>query len=328
MRILFIGFFVGLLAACSDNSSVKKEIVNVDALYKKYPDSVPFIIAHGNKMVDKYNFNAALKDGAKAYRMQPNNLDARFLYAMALNNRASRTVSDVINAQKHFQFIVKKEPKNLKALIALSSTYSQQGDYEKAFKYINSVLKIDKHYRDAYIMKGTIYLSLGNNKLAKSSYQTALDQDPDFYEAALRLGLIYQSEKDPYCIEYFTTATQLKPNDIEALYNLAFAYQEFNKNEEALATYRLMYKKDPSFAPSLFQQGYIKQFNQNQIDSAQFYYERCLANEPRYVEAWHNLGMIFESKGDKLEAIKYYKNAVKYNKDFELSKTAITRLAK
>lgn len=66
MRILFIGFFVGLLAACSDNAPAKKEIVNVDALYKKYPDSVPFIIAHGNKMVDKYNFNAALKDGAKS----------------------------------------------------------------------------------------------------------------------------------------------------------------------------------------------------------------------------------------------------------------------
>ena len=328
MRFLFIGFFVGLLAACSDNAPAKKEIINVDALYKKYPDSVPFIIAHGNKMVDKYDFNAALKDGAKAYRLQPNNLEARFLYAMALNNRASRTVSDVFNAQKHFKFIVKKEPKNLKAIIALASTYSQQGDYEKAFGFINNALKIDKHYRDAYIMKGTIYLSLGNNKLAKSSYQTALDQDPDFYEAALRLGMIYQSENDAYCIEYFTTATQLKPNDIEALYNLAYAYQEFNKNEEALATYRLMYKKDPSFAPSLFQQGYIKQFNQNQIDSAQFYYERCLANEPRYVEAWHNLGMIFESKGDKFEAIKYYKNAVRYNKDFELSKTAITRLAK
>jgi tetratricopeptide (TPR) repeat protein len=329
MRLISFGIVIGLLAvACTPSAPSKPKIVNIDKLYQQYPDSLPIIIAHGTKMLDRYDYSAALKDGAKAYRMSPSNLDARYIYASALNNRATRTVTDVMSAQTHFKYILKRDPKNLKVLIAIASTYSQQGDFKKAFGYINEALRINKKYRDAYIMKGTIYLSLGDNDKAKSSYQTALDQDPNFYEAALRLGLIYQSEGDRYCIEYFTTATQLRPNSVEALYNLAYAYQEFNQFEEALATYRLMQKKEPTFTPSLFQQGYIKQFNQNQIDSAMYFYNSCLSKEPRYVEAWNNLGLCYETKGDRLEAIKYYKNALKYDKDFTLSKDALKRLSR
>jgi phage terminase large subunit-like protein len=66
--------------------------------------------------------------------------------------------------------------------VSLASTYTQQGDFEKSFQYINEALRIDKKYRDAYILKGTNYLTLGNRKLAKSSYETAIQQDTKFFE--------------------------------------------------------------------------------------------------------------------------------------------------
>lgn len=329
MRILFFIGFLAVLSSCGGNSPKKpQKELSVDQLFKKYPDSVPIIIKHGNLMLERYDYDKALQDGAKAYRMQQGNIEARFLYANALNNRANRTPSDVMAAQSHFKFVVKKDPKNLAALVALATTYAQQGDNEKAFYYTNEALRINKRYRDAYILKGSIYLSLDNRELAKSSYQTAIEQDPDFFAAYIKLGLIYQEEQDPLCIQYFITATQIRPNNIEAYYNLAYAYQEFDKIPEAQQTYRLMLKKDPTFTPPLFQLGWIKQFKQNEIDSAVYFYNETLQKEPRYVEAWHNLGLISETKGDKYQAIQYYRKALKYNPDFTISGDAIKRLSK
>lgn len=330
MRILFsIGFLLVLLTSCGGNSTKKKQKeLSIDELYKKYPDSVPILIKHGNLMLERYDYEKALQDGAKAYRMQQSNIEARFLYANALNNRANRSVSDVMSAQSHFKYVVKKQPKNTTALVALATTYAQQGDNEKAFYYINEALRIDKKYRDAYILKGSIYLSMDNRKLAKSSYQTAVEQDPEFFAAYIKLGLIYQEEGDPLCIQYFITATQIRPNNIEAYYNLAYAYQQFDKIPEAQQTYREMLKKDPTFTPPLFQLGWIKQFKQNDLDSAIYFYNETLQKEPRYVEAWHNLGLAYETKGEKYQAIQYYRKALKYNPQFSISEDAIKRLAK
>lgn len=331
MRILLfsIGFLLVLSTACGGNTSKQKQKeLSIDDLYKKYPDSVPILIKHGNLMLERYDYEKAMQDGAKAYRMQESNIEARFLYANALNNRANRTPSDVMSAQKHFKFVIKKQPKNTRALVALATTYAQQGDNEKAFYYTNEALRIDKKYRDAYILKGSIYLSLGNHKLAKSSYQTAIEQDPEFFAAYVKLGLIYQEEKDPLCIQYFITATQIRPNNIEAFYNLAYAYQQFDKIPEAQQTYREMIEKDPTFTPPLFQLGWIKQFKQNDLDSAAYFYNETLRKEPRYVEAWHNLGLIYETKGEKYQAIQYYRKALKYNPEFTISNDAIKRLSK
>jgi tetratricopeptide (TPR) repeat protein len=325
---LFSGILL-LLVSCSDSEKPKKQIEDtqtIDELFKKYPDSLDIIIKHGNTLLTRYDYDNALKDGAKAFRLDSNNLEARFLYANALNNRASRTFSDVLTAQRHFQVVVNKQPKNTRALVALGSTFAQQQDFKQAFAYVNEALRIDKHYRDAYVMKGSMYLSMDERELAKSSYQTAIEQDPDFFEAYIFLGDIYMHEGNPLCIDYYRSAVKLKPNSMDALYSLAYGYQQTKQYEKALGTYREMVKKDKSFAPSYFQQGHIKQFGQNQPDSASYYYFEALRVEPRYVEAWHNLGYLSETKGDRSKALEYYSKALHYDPEFQLTQEAVDRL--
>lgn len=328
MRLFSILFISVLLASCGEQTPATAVVTDIDSLFKLYPDSVPVLVKHGNKLLERYDYDNALKDGAKAYRMDSNNVEARFLYANALNNRATRNLTDVGNAQRHFKYVLKKDPKNLKAHISLASTYSQQGDYEKSFKYINDALRIDKRYRDAYVMKGTNYLQLEKRDLAKSSYETAIQQDPNFYEAYLFLGTLYQQDLDPLCIEYFRSAAQLKPKSIDVLYALAYGLQNFNEEEEALSIYRKMTKMESTFTPSYFQQGWIKQFKQADLDSAMYFYEIALQKEPKYVEAWHNLGLCYKDKGKKTNALQCFAKAVKYNPDFFLARDEAAALSK
>jgi len=329
MRILVFCSLILTLVSCGGNDpKPAAKVTNVDQLFKMYPDSLPIIIQHGNLLLERYDYEHALNDGAKAFRIDSNNTDARLLYANALNNRAQRSVSDVMSAQRHFMVVVEKQPKNTKALVALGSTFAQQGDNEHAFYYINQALKVDKRYRDAYVMKGSIYLSMNNRDLAKSSYQTAIDQDPKFFEGYLFLGDLYLHDKEKVAIEYYRSAVDLKPTSMDAMYSLAYGYQEFGQSEQALQIYRKMAKQESTFTPSYFEQGWIKQFQQNDIDSAMIFYNITLEKEPRFVEAWHNLGMCYEAKKDISQALRSYSNAIKYNEDpeFTLSREAADRL--
>jgi tetratricopeptide (TPR) repeat protein len=284
------------------------------------------IIKHGNKMLKNYQFDKAMADGAKAFRLDSTSFDARLLFADALNNRPNRSVSDVSAAQRHFKYLLKKEPKNTHLLVGIASTYSQQMDFDRSFQYINQALKINPRFRDAYVMKGSNYLFLNKPELAKSSYETAVQQDPSFYEAYLMLGSIYQSENNKICIEYYKTAAQLKPKSTDVLFSLAYAQQVFNQPDEALKNYRKMIQLDTAYYQALNQIGVIKQHNFKQIDSAIYYYNSALTTEPRFVEAWHNLGTCYEEKGDITRAMQSYAKALKYNPEFSLSRERADKL--
>lgn len=311
------------LVGCTETTDVVVEGPrNLDSLIIQFPDSVNLLLERGNIEFNNYGYDAAMNDAAKAFRIDSTNLDARMLYAEVLNNRETRSFQDVATAQNNYRAIVKKQPKNIRALIGLAATYSYQQDFDKTFQYVNEALRIDPKYRNAYVLKGTTYRQIGNMELAKSSYQTAIQQDPEFFEAYFFLGQIYQYENDPLCIEYFTTALELKPEYQEIKYQLAFSKQMHGQLDGAVELYREMAADTIDFYINrgLFHQGYIKQFELKEIDSAVYYYKSALKTEPRHVESWHNLGLCYKEQGDKTKALQSFAKALQYNPEFELSR--------
>ncbi|MFT7343742.1 MAG: tetratricopeptide (TPR) repeat protein [Lentimonas sp.] len=316
-----------LITSCNEKKeTIPNKELSIDSLLIMYPDSLEVLIKYSQHYVDQYEYQKALASATKAFRLDSNNLKARYLYADILNNRTERSVEDIMVAQRHFNFVQSKEPKNTAALVSLASTFSFSQNFEKSFEYINEALRIDPKNKNAYVLKGSNYMQLGNTKLAKSSYETATQQDPAFYEAYLFLGNLYQGEANPICLEYFLTAAELQPKNLDVLYSLAYSYQTFQRYEEASQVYRRMFATDSSFAMPLFQQGYIKQFYTNDIDSAVYFYNETIIIQPMFVEAWHNLGMCHEVNNDRPRALSAYARALKYNPNFELSRVAAERL--
>jgi len=301
---------------------------NIDSLLNISPDSVSLLLFHGNLALQDYRFLDALSDGARAFRLDSNNIEVRMLYALALNNKENRTIEDITTAQRHFQYVLNKQPTNTDALVAIATTYRSLQDVENAFKFVNEALRIDPKKREAYALKGSIYLDLENYKLAKSSYETAVQQDPTFYEAYLHLAMIYHREANPLSLEYYQTAYELKPNDAELLYSLAFAQESFGKWNEALENYRLLAENKDAYYKShgLFHIGHIKQRKTNEIDSALHYYSQAIKTDKQYVEAYHNRGMCYEIKGNIQSAKLEYMTAIRLDKNFQLSIDAYQKL--
>lgn len=335
---VFILFFIlgFLFVSCEENNNKKTTTSNnLDSLLLIQPNNVNLLVKRGNLMLDsfllKYNkkyFEIAKPDATKAFRLDSTRIDTRMLYADVLSNDPDRSVTDVAKAQYHYQFIVKKQPKNVKALVGLSSTFAYKADFQTALQYVDQALKINPKYRDAYIMKGSIFLVQNNRKLAISSYETAIQQDPEFELAYLRLGQLYtEDEKYEIAIEKFRSAAALNPKLGDALYGIAYSDQMLNRFDQAVVGYRKLMQADEKYHLGWFNIGYIKQFHtENQLDSAIIYYQMATDIQPEFVKAWHNIGLCYEGKKDRTRALKAYSNALKANPDFELSKERVSAL--
>lgn len=333
-KSLFVIGLITLIASCSGkinkNIAVTPTAKNIDSLLNLYPDSIPLLLFRGNEAVKEYRFYDALADGALAFRLDSMNVDVRMLYGQALNNKENRSVEEVLAAQRHFKYILFKQPKNTDALVAIASTYRYLQDTDNAFKYVNEALKIDKAKRDAYALKGSLYFDLENYALAKSSYETAIQQDPKFYEAYFHLAVLYHRENNPICLEYYQTAYELDPTDAEFLYSYAYALQYFKKYDEAKVLYRKMeHEKDKYYrSRGYFHLGFLKQNLENDVDSAIYFYSEAINSIKGYVEAYHNRGMCYEKKGDIQSAKQEYLEALKYDDQFQLSIDAFNKLNK
>jgi tetratricopeptide (TPR) repeat protein len=324
MKIAVFGIvlMVGLIS-CETEKPNNTEALTIDESIEKYEDSVELLVERGRDYMKTFQFKLAMSDAAKAFRLDSTKIVVKRFYADVLNNRPDRSIEDTYIAQRHYIELLKLDGKNPELLVDLASTYSIQQDFDKAFENINNALKINPRYRQAYQLKGSIYRALGQADLMKSSYETAVQQDPEFYEGYLMLGAIYQEEQNPLCIEYFTTASQLKPRELEAKYSVAFAKQHFGKEEGASEMYREMSKDTSVYYSSqaLFQLGHMKQFRFGDIDSAMYFYSEAIKVEPRLYQAYHNLGICFDREGDKTNALRSFSKALKYNPEFELSRT-------
>ncbi len=325
ISVCAISAMVLLLASCEtkETDTISDANPDLDSLLLAHPDSIPLLLKRGNLYVEEFNFDLALADVARAFRLDTNNIESKILYAEVISRKNSRTPGEVASAQRLYISIIKEQPKNLKALVGLAGTYSYQHDFKSSFKFINIALRVDKHYRDAYVLKGTNYMVIGDRDKAVSSYETAIQQDPEFYVAYILLGQIYQNEGNAQSLEYYRSAAKLKPElSSDLRYYLAYSEQKYGDIEEAKRLYREMASdtNDLSISLGLFHQGWIKHFDDHDIDSAIYFYESAVVNTPGHIESWHNLGMCYDAKGNKTQALKSFSKALQIDGDYEISR--------
>jgi tetratricopeptide (TPR) repeat protein len=324
--LLFLSVLLFVACGNPNEGVVKKQ--SLDQLLAAHPDSLPLLIEKGNLLMDSLAFDKALNYGAKAFRLDSTNTEARVLYAECLINKPNRSADDILRAFTMYRNLVKKSPKNVAALVGLANTLVLLNDHDNAFKYINQALRIDKTYRDAYILKGTIFKLEDNIKLAISSYETAVQQDPNYYMTYLLLGSLYEYENNPICIEKYMTAYQLQPKNAEVIYALAFAKEKFGQPAAAQRLYRKMTKVDSTYADGYFHLGYLAQFTYNQPDSAMYFYKKAVKVNPQHLPSYHNIGLLYEDRNDLTNALFSYAKALKVDSTYQLSKDRVKVLRK
>lgn len=300
-----------------NNDSDSLRLTQINDSLKNFPKNVKLWVERGRLSRKMLDFRSALDAGARAYMIDSTDLDARKLYAWSLINKPKPSLKDIASAQRHFKFILSKKPKDPEALVDLANTYALTGDIQPAIENINKALKIDENYKDAYVLKGSIYKTIGKYKLALSSYQTAIQLDPKFFMGYLHTGwLLTEMKKHKLALEYYRSASQLRPQNPESLYGIAKSLQDLKEYPSALREYRHLAHVDSTFYITYYNQGYIKQYYQNQPDSALYYYKKVLDQNSQYVRAWFQMGKVYYSQGNRGKAEKAYSNCLRLDKNY------------
>jgi len=176
----------------------------------------------------------------KAVQANPN--DPWLLVGIGETELKDNNTADAKNRFEMAITLTKSKDANILAAVARANINSVHGDYQYAIAKLNQAIAQEKKHVEAslYVALGDAYARMIDGGNAVTNYQNALQADPKFAEAHYKIGLIYETQKNPtqYYPE-FEAAITADPNYAPAYYRLYvdYYYTDVEKSTEYLNQY-------------------------------------------------------------------------------------------
>lgn len=283
------------------------------------------------------DLNRALEDINRALTITPDEPSLNFTKGELLFNQAGMTLNALLYDQSEIYLdnTIKLDSTYVDAHILKAKIYIGRKNAEEAIKNLSNAIRVSPTLSEPYALKGFVYQRLGNKQLAQSSYQTALEMDANNFDANSGLGYIYYLDTNANGLIYFDAANLLDTNAISPVRNKGLLLKNLGRLEEAKTEFNNVLKIDSTFEEAYYNLGvceidsYNDDFSQKTKDSivtnAIYYFNKAVTLNPEYVQALYNLGYSYEFRGDKENALKYYKQAINIAPDYELVNEALRR---
>lgn len=309
------------------SDSVASEILNhpqfkdLSAAIKKNPDNPEVYYKRGQAFLASKYYEGAINDFQKALNL--NDKDVKYYYGLAEAYFLSKQVKKAIETLNQ---AIKIDPNNFDSHARLAWLYYYVKSYDPAIQAVNEAIRLQPFNERVYYLKGNIYKEKGDTLKAISSYQTAVEQRSDFYEAYLQLGLLEATQNNKLAIDYLDNALRIDSNSIEALYGKAHYYQDAKDFKKALALYKKIIEKDPQFAKAFYNLGYIY-LEMDSLQKANKYFDLTIKMLPEYGEAYFGRGFTYEQLGKKDLAKMDYQNALNILGEHEEAENGLQRVS-
>ena len=228
-------------------------------------------------------------------------------------------------AKNSFEKAVSLNPVDTEAILKLGEIYMDVQKYDAAIGFADKALILDKHNANAYFLKGLCFLqksTKGDSMRAISSIQTAIEQNPDFFNAYIQLGLIYSAKHSIHALDYFGSAARIEPNSIEPYYDKGMFYQQAGDLVNATKAYDQALQIDPNYKSALYNMGYIH-FIQNDFPRALQYFDKTIQNDSTNALAYLGRGECYENMNEPERAAGDYQLALKHDPDLTAAKEAL-----
>lgn len=215
------------------------------------------------------------------------------------------------DAEQQFQEAIAMNDTAIEARSKLSEVYLVQSRFKEAMIVANDALRMDPLNGGLYNLKGWIHRQAGDTDLAISSYQTAVERDPDLYDAYLSLGILHAARHSDLALDYYDGALAARPMSVEAHYDKAMYAQEHGRDSLALALYARIKEIDPGYPVAYYNTGYILLENQGRVTEARREFNLALQRLPDYAQAYYSRGLTFELENKLDSALADYRLAIK-----------------
>ncbi|NOX48774.1 MAG: tetratricopeptide repeat protein [Chlorobi bacterium] len=230
------------------------------------------------------------------------------------------------NCVESFDRAIKLDPNNKEAYLKLAEISIAVNDSKKALGYIDKVMKIDDLEPKAYFMRGIVMLQIGDTVHGVRNFQKAIDVDQGFFDAHLKLGLLYLGKKNKLAVDYLNNALNISPGNPEVTYYLGMYYQETGNYEKAVQIYNTILENKPDFYFALYNLGFINLVYLKDYPVAIDYFNKTIEQNPQYTDAFYNRGFAYELSGDIQHSKSDYKKALELVPNYEKAIEGMNRI--
>ena len=176
-----------------------------------------------------------------------------------------------------------------------------------------------KGFEEAWLGRGYALGNLGRYKEAISSYDKALEINPDnnlpWYNRGVALSNLGRHEE---AIASYERALKINSDDDSAWNNHGVALGNWDRWEEAIASFEQALAIKPNYHEVWYNRG-IALFNLGRYEEAIASYDQALAIKPDYQEAWYNRGIALGNLGQYEAALSSYEQVLKIQPDDDLA---------
>lgn len=293
------------------NTALKDEINN-PALYLKRA-----------KLYVKYNdYSAAVDDLDRAIKVDSTAPEYYLLKAELLKSQ-----NKLKESKEVLDKVMYIDNDNIPARLELGYLALVARQYKQALDYADAVLKRDVYSAEAYFLKGMIFEDKRDTAKAISSYVTAIEQENDYYEAYMQVGILSGHTDKVLGKEYIKNALRVKPKSVEAMYAYGMLCQENGDYNDAIETYHKILEieefREPHFNLGFIHQEYLKVY-----DVAIEHYTNAINLEPKYIDAYYNRALCYEQLDEPKKAVDDLKVALKLNPQYTQAALLMGRILK
>ena len=202
-------------------------------------------------------------------------------------------------------------------LLKAAGTDSTEDRIEDAMAKVRRVLAEDPAILEAHFVLGNLFVKQEDWDGAIAAYRDALALDPEYLSAVLGLADAYRlAERYDEAAAGYRRLLDLDPNDNKAHYHLAEIHAAREEYEEALGVLERLEGTGEQRAPAHNLKGQCL-LSLGRLDEAEAELRRALEMDDRLSDAWYNLALLFEERGDGSGAIEAYETRLEMApKDF------------
>ncbi len=204
----------------------------------------------------------------------------------AFGNRDSSWLRRAAENEKEAE---RRNPDLPRVLFMSASLDTGNSRYDRAIAEFTRALEIDPKYADAYMRLGRVYELNGEPDRSLAALVQAAKVDPGYYRPYIELGR-YQTRKYRYseALAPLLRAVELAPAEPYARFSLASLYLDLGKFREAEAQLRIALDVQPTIAV-LDTLGFVLMY-QHREREAIAWFQRALAMDAADYYAWMHLG--------------------------------------
>ncbi len=284
------------------------------------PNNPNLYISRALAYADEQKYNLALRDVDRAL-----SIDSTVSFFYATKGELYFLTRDLRSARLSLERAIEYDDENIEALLKLGEVLFLLRRYPESISRIDDALRIKQRLPKAYFLKGYIFKELGDTTRSISSFQTATEVDPEYFEAFMELGHLYAYRKDPIALEYLNTALEINPKSAEAWYQLGLFYQSQGMLDEAADAYESLVREDPGSFLGYYNLGYLYLTETERYDIALAYFDSVLAVQPAALDALYNKGVCYEEMGRTQTAHDVFREVLSMDPQHTLAAKGVER---